>query len=527
MAIIFSEMVLESLTLASNTKKKSRNQRQRQGDFSYHNLSTGEQYRLCVNIFNNATKKIFRLAKTLKDPYIANQSKLGKNLRYGLEDCRQKQNRLRMLTTMNASFNSHSNKVGVILPLSGQYADLARSTLEGIKAAVKSQNVNFDRFFKVLDSSGSEVGTEAAVARHLLKNEVAVLVGGLSKIEATVISRYSKYLRTPALLLNPNQDTIEANKNAFQVFPNKQSLAKSIVQKMILQKFNKIGILRPKDGRSDALINELKTLAMNGTIEINMEADYEPGNYESMDLAVQKLFDLTMETRMDEYKEMLEDRKKEAEEAGIRFKPETVILAPQYEFQVVLIPDDFRVLRHFVKLMQYHNVESMPLVGNHMWRSPEVLKPWDPFLEGSYFVDFIGSYYNLPIGIYQSSPKEKSEYFVEPHIIASIDYKLIGHRSGEIGLDVLRLREPKRRLISNSMLELKNKSSYFSGNQKVFNARRTSHWPVFQLALQKEGLRVQKSNLPSIATPLEKKNVPFKPTGWAPSDKKKYRLKRH
>src|SRR5690606_24878972 len=88
-----------------------------------------------------------------------------------------------------------------------------------------------------------------------------------------------------------------------------------------------------------------------------------------------------------------------AEAQRVPFDPRMVVLKPIVNFDAVLLPDDFRTARHFAKLFKFHQVDKLTMIGNHEWRSPALVEPYDDFLEGSFFADFIGSYAKLPAAV--------------------------------------------------------------------------------------------------------------------------------
>lgn len=465
----------------------------------YSSLTSKEQFYLCKHLMDTVVTRIQRLAKFSKDPYASSRGKIGQVLRHSVRDCQNSNSRYEALQTINLSFNDHENKIGVLLPLNGPYAQLARATLEGMKSAAISQGVKFDRFFVVLDTSSSKQGTESALAKLLLSHNVSMVIGGLTKVEAGVIEDYSKHLRFSSFILNASKELYLDNKNGFQVFPNPRNQADAIVANWQAHGVKEAAILRPSHGASDDLIDRLMAIAPEAGIAIVDDIEYLAGDYPQMNLAVERLFKLTLEDktkdRRVEFEDLLKEKEEEAKKEEVSFNPDRVFLPPQVDFQAIVIPDDFRVMRHFVKLFKFHNVENMRIAGNHMWRSPEMITPWDPYLADSFFVDFIGKYSQLPIRANPylrtgTASKNNKSFFLDPEQVVEFDYKLVGFRSSEITMDILRLRVEKRRDIAARAKSMLNTSKHWRDLKFVFDSQRSSNWSISTFALSKDQLSI-------------------------------------
>ena len=91
------------------------------------------------------------------------------------------------------------------------------------------------------------------------------------------------------------------------------------------------------------------------------------------------------------------------------------------KFDAVFLPDDFKILKYFVKLFKYYTLAEMPVIGLHHWRSPEQVADKNLLKEG-FYIDFIGSYDKLPPGLSTSTSPTKLA------TIKQIDQRLLGYR---------------------------------------------------------------------------------------------------
>ena len=482
----------ERFVLPSQKRAQTKAKKQRRQN-SWSRMTLDEREALCARVVNVAHQAMRDLSKQLSDPYVLATSPLAPPLRYTEESCSERGRPKAVLLATMRAMDQHSGRIGIILPLTGTYATQGQSALNGIKAAAKESRVNLDRAFVILDSGSSGEGSRRALARLLFEYQVSIVIGGLSRKEAEPIANYSKAIRFPAFILHGNPKITGKSEYSFRVYPGQNYLANALAAAMQEKKIKKVALLHPSHGSSDELIRSLKRVLPEASIEITREAKYENGNYNSMDAAVRTIFGLTVESRMDEYRQLVLKRRDEARKSGTAFKASSVILSPDYTFQAVLIPDDFRIVRHFVKLMQYHNVQKIPLIGNHSWRSKDLIQPWDASLKGSFFADFIGSYRELPKSIARNITKT-SEYFVSPEQIGDLDYKLIGFRAANLAVAAVRKKVKKRRAFPKALRTLKLSDKFFEGNRLAFDRFRSSRWPTYIFTVADKKFSVSKSN---------------------------------
>ena len=232
--------------------------------------------------------------------------------------------------------------------------------------------------------------------------------------------------------------------------------------------------------------------------------------------AARQLFRTDVSQRRDEFKEAYKDARKRAQQEGVPFNPRMVLLKPLIDFDAVFLPDDFRTARHFAKLFKFHMVNKLVLIGNHEWRSPGLIQPFDEMFSDAIFADFIGSYAKLPPSI--AVPTLGSPYFVHPQAVVATDFRLIGYRIAQVATQVMRL-PPARRLLASEMLELAGDSGKPTGDGKLFAGDRHVTWPTYLFDVQRRGIRLETDppiykSLPIAERPA---NLPTISSGWTPA----------
>lgn len=383
------------------------------------------------------------------------------------------------------AINHHSRKIGVILPLSGQHQSLANAVLKGVKIALKKFHKNAKIVIK--DSQGTQAGTLHALAELVFFDQVSMLIGGLSHAEAEILTPYSKELMTPMLVLNKSRDLIKDNPYIFQIYPNELDLAKALSFESKKRGFKKITILKPAGGKSDQIVELFQKTSAKLEIDASQEFLYAPGDYPTMDKAIAEVTQTNPEHRPEEYDQLLLEAEERAEEEGTTFHKRSVILPAQIETDALFIPDHYTMVRYFIKLLKYHGVEQIPLIGTYEWRSSELIKPWDSFIDDSFFADFIGSYQAIPAEIRIETPD--SDLFVSDKFAASVDFQLIGYRAANIALRVVNTPFLKRKYLTRHLSNQKENLKFFK-SRRTFHKNRSIRWPIFLFSIKNEQIEI-------------------------------------
>lgn len=430
--------------------------------------------------------------------YAPTSSALDQLLVADLKTCYDLNQRDVTLKTLADALGNHSGRIGVILPLSGARAKFANFVLQGMRQAFAEAGVNFDQSVVLKDSQGVAKTAETRLAELVFKDRVMLVVGGLDKGEADALAPWSEGLQVPMMLMTRDRDVTAKSSFAFTLYPDEKRLADTLAQAAQKRSYRRVAILRPAGGKSDKVAEYFKkdVLAQGGTV--NYDLVYTPGNFDSMQAVSRELFKTEAAERSEEWRTAYRRARKQAEKEHVPFDPRMVVLKPIVDFDAVFIPDDFRTVRHFAKLFKFHMVDHLPLIGNHEWRSPALIDPYEDFLDGSIFADFIGSYAKLPAQV--SAPTLSSPYFVAPQNVVQVDFQLIGYRAGKAARMATGNKQIARRQLPQAMLALKSDGAGFMGNGNVFDAERHGNWPTYLFSVTKSGLVLEQEATAMVST---------------------------
>ena len=163
---------------------------------------------------------------------------------------------------LSSAILSGGGKVGVILPLTGQFADLGTSVKNGIELAlagsVSQGGTPADFLYKDSASNAVEAVTQA---RQLMEGDkVNVIVGPLLSEEATAVSELTTRSHVPIVAFSKKSD-FQTGEYVFRLAPTAETQIQSLIEvayrKLGLRSF---GIVYPDDaaGREFATVFRVK-----------------------------------------------------------------------------------------------------------------------------------------------------------------------------------------------------------------------------------------------------------------------------
>lgn len=414
------------------------------------------------------------------------ESEIPSLLNLGKNACLDRQTRDQALRLLSRVANNHSGRIGLILPITGRRSDQIVQILTGMRAFFKEVGLDFDKHVILKDSGNTTHGAEVGYAELVLLHNVELVIGGLEQAESEILAQWGASLSFPTVVLTPNRDLANLSPHVFVLYPSEKGLAETLVQAALSKQKKRIAILKPKNLRTDRITKFFKDAVTQSGGAITAEIEYVSGNYESMQKAAKDLFRINAPERANELKEAYEKAKLKAAEERVAFNPKEVLLPPMIDFDALFIPDDFRSVRHFAKLFKFHMADKLTLIGNHEWRSYGLIDPPEPMLDGSFFADFVGSYLSLPASL--QIPPSPSPWFIEPDLVARVDFRLIGYRIGRVISGLVGQVQPKRSLIPATLAKLKLKESQKGEATSVFDGNRVAIWPTFVFRVAKNQL---------------------------------------
>jgi hypothetical protein len=365
--------------------------------------------------------------------------------------CSDKTTRANLIRLLRRLSSEHSGKIGVLLPLTSNPNASLIST--GLTTKAKELGLDVNKDLVILDTLDDVKATEQQLSKLIFVHKVSMVVGGLGQKSHQALERWTEHLQVPyyALQASPNHGTA--------TWPNPKDLVEGLLAESQKRGFKKIAILRPDTAGAENFARMFASSSprYNVTVAPEQHLVYRHGRFDSMESTAKQLFKLRPEDRRDEYRDLIVRAKQNAAKLGKPFNPKMVALQPAMTMDALFIVDHFRSVRHMVKVLQYLGVAKLPLFGHHEWRSEGLIQPPEPFLDGSFFADFIGSYTDLPASI----RPEANGYFVSPDQATRTDFTVAGYQV----LDQIKLGErdttkPRRAFATAVKADTKSRKVY-------------------------------------------------------------------
>ncbi len=237
------------------------------------------------------------------------------------------------------------------------------------------------------------------LTRALHKRQLHGVITDLPRVKIRNFMTICQDYHVPILYLAPRRSNDPYLMHS--IFPDFRHLVRKAVSEMRRRGFKRIAMLNSTDDND--VPRHIKRYASAAGLRFNV-ASYQRDDFDSMSRAVRRLFKVREETIA----------------TAAEGKTE-VVYRQLRKFDAIFLPDDFKILKYFVKLFKYYTLAEMPVIGLHHWRSPQQVVERN-LLQDGFYIDFISNYSNLPTGLSTSSNPTKLA------TIRRIDQRLLGYR---------------------------------------------------------------------------------------------------
>ncbi|MBC7658430.1 MAG: ABC transporter substrate-binding protein [Chitinophagaceae bacterium] len=367
----------------------------------------------------------------------------------------------------------HSQKIAIMLPFNRWPAVTHKALISHIKTYVASQGLDPEKNLVWLDTGGQIQTMQEQLAQLVFSQHISMVIGGATTAEAPVLSKWGDRLRIPTLILNKKFDP-PRSRFVFRLGPDNKQMAASLVAYAEKRGFKKIAIIMPQSSRdgsfADALVGSKKIETIGPLV-------YNPSDYNSIDIIFKRLFHLNDDSRKPEMLDLVNQFKDKAKEEGVAFDQKGLMLPPEVDVDALVIIDNFKNVRHIAKSLHFYGVKHLPLLGIPKWRAPELVDQEEENLSGAVFVDYVGSYKNLPYNIKADTVND--ENMIEGSEASRVDLELVVNHA--VAAAVFALKGPKapRFALYKRLEQVQPDDKAFFGAGPIFKPDHESNWPSF------------------------------------------------
>lgn len=294
------------------------------------------------------------------------------------------------LDQINARRIVDSKTIGVVVPLTGKYAQVGKKTLMGLQLGLGIYGKQkTDYRLAVIDSEGNPDSARRAVERLVTEDHTIAIVGSASSKTALAIASKADELGVPSVDLSQKTGISEVGESVFRNSITSEMYVRELVRVAMEEyNINRFAILYPNDPYGVEYANIFWDEVIRRGGQVNGAQPY-PRNERDFKGQIQRLVGtFYIEDRIEEYKLRLKDWEKKQKRVSQRNLPPEDIIPPLVDFEALFIPDDTVALGQIASMLKYNDVGGIRLLGTNLWNKPsEFFTRSQTFAETSLFVD--------------------------------------------------------------------------------------------------------------------------------------------
>jgi ABC-type branched-subunit amino acid transport system substrate-binding protein len=302
------------------------------------------------------------------------------------------------------STDSARGAIGVVLPLSGNFAAFGEEALRGILLAAGTFDAQLPvdqraRVQIIIRDSGGSPGLAAAAVRELAREDgISAIIGPLLSKESEAAAIAAEIQRIPLIALTARQEVASNRSYVFRVrtMPSDetQALADYAMRELEARRF---AILYPRDAYGSGVSDLFWDAVEQRGGRVVALAAYDP---ESVDFgaAIRRLVGYELLTG--EEKLLITKREKlirsarrlppeEAavvrEEARAMLGPDDGPLPPIVDFDAIFIPESHEKVALIAPQLAFHEATGATLLGTEAWNHPDLVRIARKHVEGAFF----------------------------------------------------------------------------------------------------------------------------------------------
>ena len=324
-------------------------------------------------------------------------------------------------------------KIGCILPLSGEGADIGQSVLEGIQLAFNSLNIQDENSIStlqlVIKDSAGEINSISLLENLAKDEDVVVIIGPLfSKTvlaSAKVVDKYKIPIFSPtATSKNISGISPYIFRNSLTNQMQGNAIADYSINHLNLRKF---AVLYQRDAYGIELENafEEELKSFGGEIIFSEPFDPEQNDFEPQITAIGGIKDSDLRKLTDEG------------------KPK-----PELQYEAIFIPAHADRVGLILPELVYYNISDIPILGGNGLNSPDLIRIGGKYSEGVIFVDGFFPLSENPI-VKEFVDRYRTFFNKEPDIYSANSYD-----AAMIILEIIKNGAKNREDVKNGLLNL-------------------------------------------------------------------------
>ncbi len=279
-------------------------------------------------------------------------------------------------------------KVGVLLPLSGDYAPAAARLRKSMEHAAAGSGITL--VFR--DTGGKPETAVAALETLVLEDGVVAVVGPLTKDSVLPTAEAAQDFRVPLVTLSQSGRPPEVGEFIYRGFLPMEQQVDALVEHSVTERaWQRFAVLHPNTPYGESASELFKAAVESRGGEVTIVVGYDPKASDFLGPA-RELGQKDYTVRAAEYRRI----KRDYEEKG--FDVDKAVLPPIVEFDAIFIPDNWRRVALVASSLAYEEfpvggfrpdrrAEPIPLLGLNAWNDPRIVEAGAQYVKYAIFVD--------------------------------------------------------------------------------------------------------------------------------------------
>lgn len=385
---------------------------------------------------------------------------------------------------INKILTRHDSKIKILYEDEIKLSLMNHEILKGINKVSETKKKKVEFIHAKVKNKRKLI--DRAISDAVFKDKAGLVIAWGSEKFIKRVQFWQNKLDFPMLFIGGKS---KPNENVFKVFPNQENYSEKLVLAMKNKGIKRIAVLTPTHYEKSLFLKTIKKTFEEHDIEIVYDIPYDSNNYESMNYACRMIFDIDKSKRWGEYQSIMRRERRKARAKGFKLNRKLVFLPARVNYDAIFIPDNFKIVNHFVKLFEYYQMPQIPLVGTHEWRSKDLTKTKSKLLSGSIFVDFVGDPRQLPKLVKQG---QVSQMRVDESLGLGTDFQLMGYYSSRLATTAIKASKKKRTIVGKILKRVRIKDKFFR-NKPAFKENNNFNWPSFSFEVQGDQITLSRN----------------------------------
>ncbi len=321
------------------------------------------------------------------------------------------------------------DRIGCLLPLSGNFAIYGQEVLNGIQLGlgelVPDEEQGLSLEIVVKDTAGDPDQALAAMEELVGSERVIGIIGPLASRVAAAAAQRAQELGVPIIVLTQKEAVTAAGDMVFRNFltpaREAETLAREAVSTLGISRF---GILYPDNSYGRFFMHRFWDELERLEAEVTAVEPYHP---ELTDFAeqIKKMTGLyyprpeLVEIRLRELHPPAQGEELDQYEPGLPEEPEPIV-----DFGAVFLPDNHLRVGMIAPQLAYHDVSGVRLIGTSLWQSPDLLALARDYVQGAIFtVGFLPESEDPAVRSFVE--EYRANYDATPGILAATGYDTV------------------------------------------------------------------------------------------------------